>query len=232
MFRRFRGFTMAELLVATTVVGVIAMMTMPALINDYKKRVYVTKFQKALAVLNDGFRTMMVDEGVRYLDRTKLFDCRPDKMNVIGATEAERACIHTYMSKYFKVVKYNPKTDYTDQSFYPHKSIIALNGAKSSLVLLQMMLVPGYYSFYTADNILYQPFSESWGCIDVNGADEPNQIGRDIFLITHDNNGKFYPQGRNGKWKESGNYLCDDELTGAGYGCGARIEKEGWKMKY
>ena len=45
MFRRFRGFTMAELLVATTVVGVIAMMTMPALINDYKKRVYAISWR-------------------------------------------------------------------------------------------------------------------------------------------------------------------------------------------
>ena len=228
-----RGFTLAEVLITLGIIGVVAAMTIPTLITNYQKRVYVVKLQKAMSVLNNGFKLMMAEEGVEYFDHLSLSTCRDEGLNVIGADETERACIHEKMSKYFKIIDYNKDSDYEDETFYPFKSLKTLSGESTNALFGMFAVAAYYYSFVTTDNILYQPFSITWSVIDVNGKDGPNQLGRDLFMITHDDRGHFTFQGTNGGWEtESSVQYCDDALTGDGQGCGARIQAEGWKMNY
>ena len=46
------AFTLAELLITITVVGAIAILTLPGLINQYREKVAVIKLQKIYATLN------------------------------------------------------------------------------------------------------------------------------------------------------------------------------------
>ncbi len=61
---RFKGFTLAEVLIVLAIIGVVAALTIPTLMQNYQKKVIVTNLQKTIALLDAGFRNMMVDEGI------------------------------------------------------------------------------------------------------------------------------------------------------------------------
>ena len=48
-----RAFTLAEVLITLGIIGVVAALTLPTLISNYKKQTYVTGLQKAYSVLNN-----------------------------------------------------------------------------------------------------------------------------------------------------------------------------------
>ena len=54
---------MAEVLITLGVIGVVAALTMPSLIANYQKKVWVNQLKKTYATLNEGFRQIMVNEG-------------------------------------------------------------------------------------------------------------------------------------------------------------------------
>ena len=50
--KRKTAFTLAEVLITLGIIGVVAALTLPSLIQSYKERVTVTKVQKAYSILN------------------------------------------------------------------------------------------------------------------------------------------------------------------------------------
>ena len=53
---------MAEVLITLGVIGVVAALTMPSLIANYQKKVWVNQLKKTYATLNEGFRQIMAKE--------------------------------------------------------------------------------------------------------------------------------------------------------------------------
>ncbi len=45
------GFTLAEVLITLGIIGVVAALTIPTLVNNYQKKTYVTGLQRAYAQL-------------------------------------------------------------------------------------------------------------------------------------------------------------------------------------
>ncbi len=68
-----KAFTLAEVLITLAIIGVVAALTVPTLIQNYQKRAIVTALQKNIALLDAGFRKMMADDGVDYITRTTWF---------------------------------------------------------------------------------------------------------------------------------------------------------------
>ncbi len=89
-----------------------------------------------------------------------------------------------------------------------------------------------YYSFATQDGITYWPKAFNWPAAeDVNGANPPNRVGYDIWVLDRDENGAFSPYGVDTWDDESAtNDYCGE--GGNGYGCAARVMAEGWKINY
>ena len=50
------AFTLAEVLITLGIIGVVAAMTLPTLINNYNKAVAVAKLQKAYSAMNQAFK--------------------------------------------------------------------------------------------------------------------------------------------------------------------------------
>lgn len=230
------GFTLAEVLITLGIIGVVAALTIPTLVNNYQKKVYVTKLQKAISVLNNGFKLMMANEGVNYINQTELYSCRAN-MGLVGPNESERACIYSHLSKYFKIVDYTKTTDHSaaGEVYYPFGSIQTLSGRTWSK-LASMAYTSATFSFKSPDNIVYHlGFSYAMNLIDVNGSSGPNQIGRDIFFLKMDRETGAFTTYGNDTWDNESNTndYCGDNITNqAGYGCAARIMAEGWKMNY
>lgn len=64
-----KGFTLAEVLITLGIVGVVAALTLPTLINNFRAKALETSFKKADAVLTRAMQTTMFEHGItRYYD--------------------------------------------------------------------------------------------------------------------------------------------------------------------
>ncbi len=57
------GFTLAEVLITLGIIGIVAAITIPALINSYQKHVLFNQFKKAYANLSEAWRLAYADLG-------------------------------------------------------------------------------------------------------------------------------------------------------------------------
>ena len=59
--RRFAAFTLAEVLITLGVIGVVAAMTMPILINEYKESVLKTQIKHAFSTISQAYKLAVID---------------------------------------------------------------------------------------------------------------------------------------------------------------------------
>lgn len=75
-----KGFTLAEVLITLGIIGVVAALTMPQLITNYKERQRVTQLKKAYSVLQQAFTMAVKDYGTpNYWDLAKTDTGETDK---------------------------------------------------------------------------------------------------------------------------------------------------------
>ena len=241
--RRF-AFTLAEVLITLAIIGVVAAMTIPTLITNYQKVSQVTKFKKAYATLDNGFKLMLAQEGVEYFAQTQL---SKDFAAVDGANSIEDA-LNNNITKYFKTSEICYSESETGCPMYSVEYKY-LNGEGEAGQLTGMpyftlsdgavvYMVPGYISL-----LLY---------LDTNGKQGPNLLGRDLFTLYMGDGPKgfvFGPHLRantaivdptveiNTDYFEQNPEACgvigsEDISQAIGAGCADRIILEGWEMNY
>ena len=57
------GFTLAEVLIALAIIGIVAAVTLPTLIYNYKSRVVVTGLKKSYALLSQAISLEFIENG-------------------------------------------------------------------------------------------------------------------------------------------------------------------------
>src|SRR5574344_534598 len=121
--RKKSAFTLAEVLITLGIIGVVAALTLPSLIENHNKKVWVTALQKNYSVIEQGFQKMMADDGVQNLDDTTAFSSMTDncKFNTSVVSEGCQSFLPAF-KKYFNV---NVVTAPDYQMYY-------LNGSKYS----------------------------------------------------------------------------------------------------
>ena len=67
-----KGFTLAEVLVTMGIVGLISVLTIPAIMKDYKNRVLVSSLEKTYSQLSDATKAIMAEEMAESLYKTRL----------------------------------------------------------------------------------------------------------------------------------------------------------------
>ena len=171
--KKFRGFTLAEVLLTLTIVGVVAAMTMPVLINKISDKVLETQRKKAQAVLANGIDLMFAHGKVDYYRQTRLAKC-------------ERIdCIAAEIKKEFKVAEDSLTSKDISEGAYTidDEEFNVWQDSKFA------------YLFKTPDGITYgllEPDKEFDGLVvvaDINGTKGPNKGGKDLCTF------KFGTQG-------------------------------------
>ncbi len=61
--RKSRGFTLAEVLITLSIIGIIAAMTVPNLMAKHQKHIWAVKAQKAYSLLNNRTKIMLAEKG-------------------------------------------------------------------------------------------------------------------------------------------------------------------------
>ena len=87
----FKGFTLAEVLITLVIIGVIASMTIPTLMNNTNKQEYVSRLKKAYSALSQATNKIIADEG------------NPNPS--IGGWAVDTEAVYNMYKKYLSVAK-------------------------------------------------------------------------------------------------------------------------------
>ena len=238
--KRRKGFTLAEVFIVLTVIGVIAIAVIPPLIQNTQKVGYVSALQKADGEITQALMQLSSDYG-----------CRGD-LSCTGIFDGNGSDVMNAMKPYFNIAKdctatgatgcFNGTYNFLNQSPPP------LSQSSGGVLLADGI---SFVIWTTTQNCTDNEGSNQlskvcgWIVVDINGPKPPNVFGRDMFNFLLTNNGELYPQygsltsmctQLNQCWN-SGNFLCvlpktynPAEMVGAS--CAARIMAEGWMMNY
>ena len=205
------AFTLAEVLITLGIIGVVAALTLPTLIQNHQKQVYVTQLKKAYSTLNNAFNKMAVDEGVVDWNQTycgQLYDLIWNG-NSLQSNEALNECFNN-LTKQMNVIK---KKEFGE----------TVNNADWCGNVCQ---ADNYYVFMTSDGVTINSCAYFDLLVDVNGVKSPNVEGRDIFsFLVNFSDNKIIPGG------SYGDYWKNCSATNLSTGCTAKVLIEG-KMNY
>ena len=181
-FNRFNsknnGFTLAEVLITLGIIGVVAAMTLPTLVQNQQKRSLEVATQKFYSTMSQAVKKYMADEGVDDLRNTPLTDMSDDFSNW---EDAEKAC-DDFVQKYLKVAKVCENGCFADNYKTLNGEISVVYGLKTEEKLHTgtFMLADG--AVFDIDSGDYVTPVELY--VDVNGRKGPNKLGYDLWDMT------------------------------------------------
>jgi prepilin-type N-terminal cleavage/methylation domain-containing protein len=206
------GFTLAEVLITLGIIGVVAAMTMPTLIQNQQKRSLEVATQKFYSTLSQAVKKYMADEGVDDLRNTPL------SANYYGHEYYESpeaiASLKDFVTKYLKVVE---ECDYdANNCFAPNYKIwdggepdgnfiTYVSADQRDYVLADGSVIRIGYWDEDAPIIVY---------VDVNGKKGPNRVGYDLWNMDIFYDGSIDESGINPECKKGipatskYHYLC------------------------
>lgn len=214
------GFTLAEVLITLGIIGVVAALTLPVLINKTQNEQLKTALKKGYSVLQQAVLQMNYDNG------------GPVTENYI----ATRTFKYEF-TKYFKIIR-----DCADGSSYDIDACVPNNSSGSSvyknytnnsnirLTLLddgQFIIADGMNMFLENNDTNYILIS-----IDVNGyKKKPNKWGHDLFTFQLMYDGKLLPMGADGTLFDKETYCSKtgkSDLNGIACTSTALSDKNYW----
>ena len=156
------GFTLAEVLITLGVIGIVAALTIPSLIQNHKKLSTAVRLKSFYSILSQAIKLSEINNGPSE-QWTKEEMVRDENGKVINAENAQLALMYfnKYLKDYIKYIKVdeNPKELQIDNEVASMIKVYLANGS----------------SFYL-NNGQCAHFK-----YDINGYEKPNKEGKDRF---------------------------------------------------
>lgn len=218
-----KGFTLAEVLITLGIIGVVAALTMPVLVGNYKKKQTVTQLKKVYSALQQSIQMSQVKYG-DIVDWDWTLDGNDFFMK--------------YLANNFNVVK----NCGINQGCWNNTGILDLTGAEYPDNPLK---TSGWSSLILSDGtyvaLVKQDNNHIHFVIDLNGSKKPDTLGKDIFEMTMTsqafNDGVhnisapgiyMYGHGLTAEAIKSNLYGCSK--NNIGLMCGEKILMDGWDI--
>ncbi|MBR1754321.1 type II secretion system protein, partial [bacterium] len=211
-----RGFTLAEVLITLGIIGVVAALTIPTLMQNTNRKDTVAKVNKALSTINNATRLAEAN-----------LQATVDKWDIIYSNETENVqkwvnnvkpylnyvqeCDDSNLSDcmydgFYKKLSGEEHSKYANQ--YTHSAFVLSDG---TVFWFRMPTLSSTLDYYVS------------AYVDVNGKKGPNQIGVDLFnFILYKSSGVFEAE-------HESDSACDKQETG--WGCAEYILMNG-NMNY
>lgn len=204
------AFTLAEVLITLGIIGVVAAMTMPSLIQNYQEKATVTKLKKCYSLVSQAYVSILNDEG--------------------GSDTLQAGDDLEMMEKFGKYLKYQ-KTCGRNKGCFPNVTYKSVTGNgyskweddttdRSRAILTDGTLIMFNKSAMRVGegNYLYAQIY-----VDINGFKGPNQLGKDFFYF-YINPEKIVPGGAKAlEEKNEGQKFTKNCIQQNGYACAAWV---------
>lgn len=164
------GFTLAEILIAMGLVGVIAAMTIPTFVINGRQQANDAKFSSTIADLENAFGTMVSTELVDGFSETNFYGDMTKKENI---------------DKYIKI----NGNGTTNASMYSSASPFKADGCKSALTVTPIII------YGLKNGAFFIITGTDSGYIDVNGSTKPNCLNKDLYQVNISEHGLFEREG-------------------------------------
>lgn len=198
-----KAFTLAEVLITLGIIGVVAALTIPTLVNNYRKKQFETGLKKEYSVL------------LQALDMYKQDNETPLKKEDTDQSHGE---FKNKIKPYLKILvdcgddqagKYEAKCVqngyYTQDKKYTYKTY-------SGNIANEDLFDDGQIILNDGSHLLFENVGNSGAVfvsIDVNGYNKlPNKWGEDVFTFQLMNDGKLLPMGAEGTIYADENTFC------------------------
>lgn len=160
-----QGFTLAEVLVTLAIIGIVAALTIPALITSYNENVTATQAKKAYANISSAWKQYIEDHGGSPINS---FTSRSNLRDVFlksyfSYIQEIRAGVNTHT-----VMQLEDDTDFRTLD----AGITTSDGA----------IIAIYNAFPSCQNAGVDWCAQVF--FDINGRKSPNRIGYDVFYVS------------------------------------------------
>lgn len=206
-----KAFTLAEVLITLGIIGVVAAMTLPTIVQNYQGAVLQTQLKKAYSILTQALQKMQNDEGM--IPNNENYGPQNGSNEAGGGLFMEKfrpyflsfgncklkSCLEYMKDENGNSIQYTDK--YKNYNGTANISMNYLNDGQMITADTMIIFIENYTS-----NILIT--------VDVNGINKrPNRWGHDLFTFQIDEKtGKLLPMGAPNT-KHSSNTYCSMTST-------------------
>ena len=218
---RKKAFTLAEVLITLGIIGVVAAISIPTLMQNANEKDTVAKVQKAYNVMSNAYKLAIAEYGT--IDKWGVIgETAPtfsDRHNEDISEEARNnafSSLDTFLNIISEYVKFTEKYDVKTAETSGFGDIYFLGGAKVG------MPITNYATFADGTMLRTLYLSNVVGCnagrqcanftIDVNGDKGPNTYGKDLFVFYITKEGVFPA----GDGKSATDYVFPTHCDGKG----------------
>ncbi|OGI22993.1 MAG: hypothetical protein A2287_01430 [Candidatus Melainabacteria bacterium RIFOXYA12_FULL_32_12] len=212
-YKKIIGFTLAEVLITLTIIGIVAALTIPAIIQKVQDTQYKVAFKAAFSDIAAATQEIMLNNG--------------GTMKGI-CTDGDHTCFRNAYQPFFNSIKSCDNDASFGVCWPEHHRALVGEGAEETYNVSSIVLNNGIalrFCFNNRDCV--HPSNTilrcGWVAIDVNGLKNPNRFGKDIFYV-HIQENKISPWGAPG---DQANRICiaGDISSSNGWGCAAKVLK-------
>ena len=194
---KLSAFTLAEVLITLGIIGVVAAMTMPSLITNYKIKETVSKLKKVNTTFNNAFLQAKEENGEISdwgLSNSTL-DTDTDDGSIANSNYGRDKFLEI-LSRHLKTISMCKYSDNSCEVYRPTNlqgDIDNSDSYSNRLVLADGTIIGHLYLNNTACNTNWGSGALSQSCgsfkVDLNGSKKPNMYGKDIFQFDITANG-------------------------------------------
>lgn len=179
MSKRF-GFTLAEVLITLGIIGILASMTIPSLLQNQQDQAAVSQLKKSFNTLSQAYATAVATEG-------EMEGWDPHPATIDDATRAQ------WIGTFIKYLNIQKNCNNTDTGCIPSAGYKYLNDNGNYYTAFNSDTT--YYKYILADgsSLLITPGSTNGSSgyylasfsiwVDINGPKNPNRLGYDVFAF-------------------------------------------------
>lgn len=190
MYKKIKAFTLAEVLITLGIIGIVAAMTLPAVINNVENKINTNKLKKEYSVFQQAFQKIAAENDVDF----------KNALSICNGSSVRHACLKDIFKEKMKTIKDCDTNSGQNLSkcFVSQADAKQLNGkpvksgagyfndnATSGLVLNDGASAAFWLDTINCNSSLNLTKQRcGWIVIDVNGpSSRPNTWGKDLFLF-------------------------------------------------
>ena len=229
-----RGFTLAEVMIAMALIGVIASLTIPTFVSSSRNKANAAKLATIVSATENALTSMIASEAANDLSETAFGQAQTD----------------INLGKYLKLA--GSETSITKYYSSSNPFVTLNRGSMSGFSVSRIFETKNGALLMYKDGAVTRANYESLGgtvdssigtlVIDVNGSAKPNVWGRDAFYFRIGNDGTLYPAGslnfsiledgnKDNLWDNTGSkYTCTS--TSKNIGCTACLIENNYEITY